>query len=115
MKQNGSATTCYRSPKAGRVHFVCWTKLTNRFMNGPSGMRRRPEANAAAIEELSELITFLLASARRLPPGPERHAAMKQIGSFQVRLDTIEAQSKRASLHDKIRAQPAVMQALGGD
>jgi hypothetical protein len=60
-------------------------------MNGTSGMRRRPETDVV-INELSDLIASLLASARRLPPGPERHAALKQIGLFQIRLDSIEAQ-----------------------
>jgi hypothetical protein len=40
------------------------------------------------INELSELIAALLTTVRRLPPGPERHAALKQVGLFQVRLDT---------------------------
>jgi hypothetical protein len=56
-------------------------------------MSKRPETNDEAIRELSELSASLLASVRRLPPGPERHAALKQLGLFQVRLHTIgEAQ-----------------------
>jgi hypothetical protein len=56
-------------------------------------MRKRPDTNSPAINELSELVASLLASVRKLPPGPERHAALIQIGLFQVRLDSIEAQS----------------------
>jgi len=44
------------------------------------------------INELSELIVALLTTVRRLPPGRERHAALKQIGLFQVRLNTLAAQ-----------------------
>jgi hypothetical protein len=44
------------------------------------------------INELSELIAALLTTVRRLPPGPERHAALKQVGLFQVRLNTLAAQ-----------------------
>jgi hypothetical protein len=43
------------------------------------------------IKELSELIAGVLATVRRMPPGPERYAALKQIGIFQVRLDTLSA------------------------
>jgi hypothetical protein len=43
------------------------------------------------IKELSELIAALMAAVRRMPPGPERHAALKQVGIFQVRLDTLAA------------------------
>jgi len=39
--------------------------------------------------ELSDLLKVLLDSARKLPPGPARHAALKQIGKFQVRLSTL--------------------------
>jgi hypothetical protein len=44
------------------------------------------------INELSELIAALLNTVRRLPPGPERQAALKQVGLFQVRLNTLAAQ-----------------------
>ena len=54
-------------------------------------MGQRIETKSAAIKELSELIAALLESIRRLPPGPERHAALKQIGIFQVRLDALAA------------------------
>ena len=49
------------------------------------------------IKELSELLGTLWSTVRRLPPGPERHAALKQVGLFQVRLDTLEAQSEPGS------------------
>jgi hypothetical protein len=52
-------------------------------------MDRTTKPKCTALEELSELITALLISVRSLPPGPERYAALKQIGLFQVRLDKI--------------------------
>jgi hypothetical protein len=57
-------------------------------MNGTSRMNQKIET----IKELSQLMAALLATIRRLPPGPERHAALKQVGLFQVRLDTLTAQ-----------------------
>lgn len=55
-------------------------------------MSQSTETNSAAINELSELIAALLNTVCRLPPGPERHAAFKQVGLFQVQLDTLAAQ-----------------------
>jgi len=55
-------------------------------------MSQTTETNSAAINELSELIAALLTTVRRLPAGPERYAALRQIGLFQVRLDTLAAQ-----------------------
>ena len=62
-------------------------------MNGPSRMKQRIET----INELSELIAALLTTVRRLPPGPERHEALKQVGLFQVRLNTLAASRARAA------------------
>jgi hypothetical protein len=65
------------------------------------------------INELSELIAALLTTVRRLPPGPERHAALKQVGLFQVRLDTLAAQvPARDSLVEQ--AAPAAVGCRGG-
>jgi len=65
------------------------------------------------IKELSELLEALLTTVRRLPPGPERHAALKQVGLFQVRLDTLAVQimsrrepaapAERQVLDDQVR------------
>jgi hypothetical protein len=56
-------------------------------------MSQRIETHGEAIKELSQLISALLAAARSLPPGPERQAALKQIGMFQVKLDRLAARS----------------------
>jgi hypothetical protein len=55
-------------------------------------MSQKTKTNRAAIKELSEQIAVLLAAVRGLPPGPERYAALKQVGSFQVQLDALAAQ-----------------------
>jgi|GraSoiStandDraft_55_1057291.scaffolds.fasta_scaffold426404_1 hypothetical protein len=46
------------------------------------------------MQDLEDMLAKLLESARQLPSGPERHAALKQIGVFRVRLDSIA--TKRA-------------------
>jgi hypothetical protein len=46
--------------------------------------------NAERLRELEEIAVKLLALARGLPPGEERHEAFHQIGSFQIRVDTLK-------------------------
>ena len=51
-------------------------------------MGQRIETKSAAIKELSELIAALLESIRRLPPGQERHAALKELHEAGLQLET---------------------------
>ena len=46
--------------------------------------------NAERLRELEEIASKLLALARELPPGEERHEAFQQIGRFQTRIDTLK-------------------------
>ena len=46
--------------------------------------------NAERLRELEEIAARLLALARELPPGEERHKAFQQIGSFQARINTLK-------------------------
>jgi hypothetical protein len=46
--------------------------------------------NAERLRELEEIAAKLLALARELPPGEERHKALQQIGRFQTRIDTLK-------------------------
>ena len=62
---------------------VLWTRLAAEAGAVPLGASEIPDAT---INELSKLLAALLVSVRRLPPGPERYAALKQVGLFQVRL-----------------------------
>jgi hypothetical protein len=48
------------------------------------------QMNAERLRELEEIAAKLLALARELPPGEERHKAFQQIGSFQARIDTLK-------------------------
>lgn len=67
-------------------------------MNGMSQMTQRIET----INELRELIEALLTTVRRLLPGPERHAALKQVGLFQVRLDTLAVARRVTSVIQRV-------------
>lgn len=51
--------------------------------------QRKTESVKRDFRELSDLLKILLDSARKLPPGPARYAALKQIGKFQVRLSAL--------------------------
>jgi hypothetical protein len=51
--------------------------------------QRKAETVNRDLKELSGLLKTLLDSARKLPPGPARYAALKQIGKFQVRLSAL--------------------------
>jgi len=48
------------------------------------------QMNAERLRELEEIAARLLALARELPPGEERHKAFQQIGRFQTRIDTLK-------------------------
>lgn len=43
----------------------------------------------AEMKELLQSVAALKKSVRQLPPGPERHAALKEVGMFQVRTDAL--------------------------
>jgi hypothetical protein len=46
------------------------------------------------MQVLEEMATKLLETARRLPPGSERHDALKEIGTFRVRIAALKAKGK---------------------
>lgn len=46
---------------------------------------------AARLQELEELAAKLLALARKLPPGQQRHAIVQEIASFRVRIADLKA------------------------
>ena len=56
------------------------------------------------MQDLEEMIERLLETARKLPPGPERQDALKEVGRFRVRLDAISKKSN--SLSESSPTQP---------
>jgi hypothetical protein len=49
---------------------------------------------AARLKELEEMAAKLLENARKLPPGPERHDALQEIGKFRSQLFELKAKGK---------------------
>jgi hypothetical protein len=49
------------------------------------------------MQDLEEMIERLLETARKLPPGPERKDALKEVGRFRVRLEAISKKSNSLS------------------
>jgi hypothetical protein len=46
--------------------------------------------SAENLQELDEMAAKLLATPRKLPPGPNRHNALQLIGRFRVQLATVQ-------------------------
>ena len=57
--------------------------------------------NAERLRELEEIAAKLLALARELPPGDERHKAFQQIGRFRTRIDTLKDTVRRGKAKGK--------------
>jgi hypothetical protein len=47
------------------------------------------------MRDLEETLAKLLETVRHLPPGPERHDLLKQIGTFRTKLDAIIAKREQ--------------------
>jgi hypothetical protein len=45
----------------------------------------------ARLQELEEMAAKLLATARKLPPGQDRHNALREIGRFRARITALKA------------------------
>jgi hypothetical protein len=48
------------------------------------------EMSTARLQELEEMAAKLLATARNLPPGPDRQNALQLIGRFRVQIATLQ-------------------------
>jgi hypothetical protein len=53
------------------------------------------------LEEMQEMAAKLLAAARQLPPGQDRHNALREVGRFRVRIAALQGD-------DLGRAQPGL-------
>jgi hypothetical protein len=53
------------------------------------------EMTTARLQELEELAAKLLATARKLPPGPERHNALQLIGRFRVQIAALQSSNSQ--------------------
>jgi hypothetical protein len=52
--------------------------------------------NALRLRELEEMAEQLLETARKLPPGQDRHNALKEIAAFHRRIIGLQRQELRA-------------------
>jgi hypothetical protein len=50
---------------------------------------------ATKLQELEEMATKLLATARKLPPGPDRHSILQEIGRFRVQIIALQGAGLR--------------------
>jgi hypothetical protein len=51
---------------------------------------------ATKLQELEEMATKLLATARKLPPGPDRHNILQEIGRFRAQIIALQSAGLRA-------------------
>jgi len=59
------------------------------------GTEGEGEMRAARLQELEEMAARLLALARKLPPGQQRHDAVREIGRFRVRIAALKGPDLR--------------------
>jgi hypothetical protein len=50
---------------------------------------------AARLQELQEMAAKLLATARELPPGPDRHNILQEIGRFRAQIAALQGAGLR--------------------
>jgi hypothetical protein len=50
---------------------------------------------ATKLQELEEMATKLLATARKLPPGPDRHNILREIGRFRSQIVSLQGVGSR--------------------
>ena len=52
------------------------------------------EMSTARLQQLEEMAANLQATVRKLPPGQDRHNALREIGRFRVRITAFKAKGK---------------------
>jgi hypothetical protein len=63
------------------------------------------EMSTATLEELEEMAGKLLASARKLPPGHERHIILQEIGRFRAQIAALQGAGLPARLGLKAKGK----------
>jgi hypothetical protein len=58
-------------------------------------MFRTAKCDKENMQDLEEMAEKLLETARKLPPGPESQALLKQIGTFRARIAEITAKREQ--------------------
>jgi hypothetical protein len=52
--------------------------------------KRRGHQSTERLQELEEMAAKLLATARELPPGQERHEVLQEIGKFRLQITALQ-------------------------
>jgi hypothetical protein len=60
---------------------------------------------ATKLQELEEMATKLLATARKLPPGPDRSNMLQEIGRFRSQIASLQGVGSRPS-DQGLKAKP---------
>ena len=58
-------------------------------------LKKKEKMKAARLQELEEMAVRLLALARKLPPGQQRHDVVREIGRFRVRIAALKGPGLR--------------------
>jgi len=59
----------------------------------------------ARLQELEEMAARLLATARQLPPGPNRHNALQLIGRFRLQISNLQLPISRPARVEGLKAK----------
>jgi hypothetical protein len=51
--------------------------------------------NATKLQELEAMVAKLLTTARKLPPGQDRHNALQEVGRFRARIAALQGANLR--------------------
>ena len=62
------------------------------------GRAEGEEMRAARLQELQEMEAKLFATARKLPPGPDRRNILQEIGRFRVQIAALQGADLRGRL-----------------
>jgi hypothetical protein len=78
------------------AHLRAQTSLTkqSRIVRYTEGKSEMSAAGLQELEELDALGVKLLATARELPPGPDRDNALQLIGRFRVQIATLQSRPR---------------------
>jgi hypothetical protein len=70
-----------------------WTFISAKLRRDTSSVKLHAgtlQKRAARLQELGEIAAELLATARKLPPGPDRHNMLQEIGRFRAKIAALQ-------------------------
>src|SRR5450759_2596216 len=79
----------------GALHCLCHTQGTRLETALNSAAEGEGEMRATKLQELEEMAAKLLATVRKLPPGPDRHNILQEIGRFRAQIFSLQGVGMR--------------------